>query len=50
MKMMGIVIKLYYFIRYSHFLYFIKINTLIFGFLLIAGILAYLNNDVAKFI
>ncbi len=50
MKMMGIVTKIYYLIRYSHFGYLIKINTLIFGFLLIACILAYLNNDVAKFI
>ena len=50
MKMTDIVTKIYYLIRYSHFGYLIKINTIIFGFLLIACILAYLNNDVAKFI
>ncbi len=50
MKMMGIVTKIYYLIRYSHLGYLIKINILVFGFLLIAGILAYFNNDVAKFI
>ena len=46
---MAIAIKIYHFIRYSHFLYFIKINILIWGFLITAAVLAYLNNDNARF-
>ncbi len=46
---MGIMTKIYYLIRYSHFGYLIKINCIIWGFLIMAGVLAFLNNDNAKF-
>jgi len=46
---MGIMIKIYHLIRYSYFGYFIKVNFIIWGFLIMASVLAYLNNDNAKF-
>ena len=49
MKMMGIATKIYYLIRYTQFGYLIKVNCIIWGFLIMAGILAYFNNDNAKF-
>ncbi len=47
--MMAIMIKIYNLIKYSHFGYLIKVNCFIWGFLLMALILAYFNNDNAKF-